>query len=646
MLKWLRKYNTYILVVGGCLLMVAWLLGSSLEELSHRGFFGGAAFRYSGGKVSMQELQDASRDYNAAAAVVGGQARELEAYFRIESPEHWLLLAKEAEEAGLVGGKTDGEDYLAEIPAVIASMQSRYDYRVSYDQLVAYHKARIEAQKNSWMAQAHLTEDQFYKAVARLHGIRRLQSSYYSASQFGEKRLITEGRGLGDTVKADYVLIPAEREIAAIPEPDEAAIKAHFEKYKDTPKGGGDFGIGYTLPARVKLAWMEINRQLIADQVQIDEIEAEKRFQRKYVNGIVGDGKNADDERKKFEAEVRGETADKAMKTAIDTVRAEIDKATRTLERDGEFFRVPSEWDRRPDFQKIREIVAARLLDDYKVVVPAPKVVVRAGTWVAADEVNTLEGIGFSSQQRGQATLPFSRAIFEIREIAGTNDLALQVGVPPIEPFRSGGNAYFFMVLDARKPSPPDSIEEVRADIVRNIKRLAAYETLKGKESQFLSTAVSGGLDALTKSATDPLPLTVREVVVSKKRTIASDESLDTQDFRDKTLALANTLDPAVDPASLASDKKTYSALVPKSLSVFVGKIKGLQPLTLEQFRTRQNAILANVQTSEFMSDLEAFPFSLENMEKRLDVKYEENREKSRAERKAERAAEKAKTGG
>ena len=26
MLKWLRKYNTFILVVGGCLLMVAFLL--------------------------------------------------------------------------------------------------------------------------------------------------------------------------------------------------------------------------------------------------------------------------------------------------------------------------------------------------------------------------------------------------------------------------------------------------------------------------------------------------------------------------------------------------------------------------------------------------------------------------------------------
>jgi hypothetical protein len=36
--------------------------------------------------------------------------------------------------------------------------------------------------------------------------------------------------------------------MAGISEPTEAEIKAHFEKFKDIPKGEGEFGIGYTLP--------------------------------------------------------------------------------------------------------------------------------------------------------------------------------------------------------------------------------------------------------------------------------------------------------------------------------------------------------------------------------------------------------------
>lgn len=639
MLKWLRKYNTFILVVGGCLLMVAFLLQGTLDELGKRGWIGASAFQVGGHKVGLEEFGNSAREYSAVSYIAGG-ARELEAFFRIEGAEHWYLLVKEAEEAGLVGGKLDGEDYLAEIPAIIAGTRARFDFRVPYDQILSYERARIEASKLRVMSETRLTEDQLFKAVARLHGIRRLQASYYGASQFGEKRLVTEGRELTDALRADYVLIPAEREMAAIAEPDEAAIKAHYEKFKDIPKGGGEFGIGYTLPPRVKLSWIEINRQLIADAVRIDEIEAEKRFQQKYPNGVVPEGKNADDERARFEAEVRTETADRAMKTAIDAVRGEIDKATRKLDREGEFLRVTPEWETiRPDFQKIREVVAAHLLEQYKIVVSPTRVVVRANSWVDAQEAQSLEGIGHSAQQRGQSALPFSKAVFEVREIAGRNDLALQVGVPVSEPFRSGGNAYFFVVLDARKESPPDSMEDVRADIVRNVKRLAAYEILKANESRLLAEAISGGLEALTRSPEGTPAVSIGEVNVSKKRTVALEPSLDTQEFRDTALAAASNLDPTVDPTTLPADKRTFATPVPKSLSLFVGRIKGLQPLTLERYRSQQDSILANVQADEFTADMDAFPYSLEVMEKRLDVQYEESREKARAEQRAEKAA-------
>ena len=63
MLKFLRKYNTYILVVGGCLLMVAFLLQGVINDLSKRGgLFGGTAFKVGSHKVGLEEFGKAARD--------------------------------------------------------------------------------------------------------------------------------------------------------------------------------------------------------------------------------------------------------------------------------------------------------------------------------------------------------------------------------------------------------------------------------------------------------------------------------------------------------------------------------------------------------------------------------------------------------
>src|SRR5579862_5765022 len=120
MLKWLRKYNTFILVVGGCLLMVAFLLQSVLNDLGKRGFFGGTVFKVGSHKVTIDSLDQAGRDYNAMCSLLGN-SRLLENFFQIESLDHWYMLEREAEEAGLVGGVQDGEGFLDEIPIIVAT---------------------------------------------------------------------------------------------------------------------------------------------------------------------------------------------------------------------------------------------------------------------------------------------------------------------------------------------------------------------------------------------------------------------------------------------------------------------------------------------------------------------------------------------
>jgi hypothetical protein len=645
MLKWLRKYNTFILVVGGCLLMVAFLLQGVLSDLSRRGFFGGTQFKIGSHKVSDENLREAGQDYNAMCTLVGGP-HVLETVFMIENLDHWYMLEREAEEAGLVGGVQDGENFLDELPQDLAAVFSQMDMRYSYDNILMMEKLQISQYLKKAMSDTRLNEDGFHKALAKLRGIGRLTSGYGLAIHFGERRLIAQGKELADTVRADYVMVPAEREMAGIADPDEAAIKAHYEKYKDTPKGGGEYGIGYTLPPRVKLEWIEIPKLLIAGAVQIDDIEVEKRFLKQYPNGVVGEGKTAADERRRIEKEVREEQAAKAMATAETAVRDEIFRQTRKLERDGEFYRIPAGFET-PDLRKMSETVAARLQEVYKATIPPPVVTIKSASWITDADMASLGGIGNSMLRRGPNMVRFATEVFKVKEIVGSNDLALQVNIPSADAFHDNqGNAFFFVVLDARKESTPDSMDEVRPEIVKNIKRLAAYEKLKTKESELLQTANTSGLESLTTpppGVTDPSPVKVQEVLFNKSRTNSQDESLDTDAFRAKAMAVESALDPRVDPATVPADKRSFSYAADKSLGIAIVRIKSIMPLTEERFRAQNGLWAQRARLAEFGKNIDN-PYSLENMEKRLGVKYEEGRQKDRAEKRAEKAAQKAKT--
>src|SRR4051812_12886588 len=97
MLKWLRKYNTFILVVGGCLLMVAFLLQGVLNDLTKRGLLGGTAFKIGSHKVTTEEFGVASREYYALSNILDatGLSRGREIIGMVgggETPEHYYLL--------------------------------------------------------------------------------------------------------------------------------------------------------------------------------------------------------------------------------------------------------------------------------------------------------------------------------------------------------------------------------------------------------------------------------------------------------------------------------------------------------------------------------------------------------------------------
>lgn len=636
MLKWLRKYNTYILVVGGCLLMVAFLLPQTIEQLG-RSRFGGKVMKVSGSNINAEEYTHAVREHAALRELLGGP-EFVRAAGGGDNVDHWIMLTREAEQAGLIGGVNDGSDFIHSLSRGLA--QQLFGQYASImpqviDQQAGTIEARITASIPRAAADAHFSQEQVLKALARLHGVIRLRNAYYDAPRFSDRRLIADAKALSDAFGIDYVAIPAEREMTGIAEPDDAAIKAHFEKFRETPKGGGEFGVGYQLPPRVKLSWLKIDRKAIADTVSADPVEVQKRFLKQFPTGSPPAGTSAADVTSRLQAEIKAEQVAKVIKAANQAVRAEIGRFTRRLEQDGDYYKLPA--DARADMVKIATAMVNGVSEQTGVNMPSPTVSIREREFLDAPAVRTLEGIGQSSLNRGNRSESFENVALAVREIAGKNDIVLQVGVPYPEPtVDADGNQFFFVVLDARKQSPPDSLDEVRAEVIRNIKRIAAFEKLKAAEPALLQRAITDGLDSLTKApdgATGDaaVALAVKKATIEKGRSIPEDPAINSQALRDRVVALGNQLDPLVDPAKADPAKTTFASPVPSALSLVVGRITSISPMTYERFRSRQPGIVAALRSREIGGEAtpESDPFSIQNIEKRLNVEYFDGRKTS-----------------
>lgn len=637
MLKWLRKYNTYILVVGGCLLMVAFLLGQSLQDLTQRGILGGKVMRVNGQKITVEQFQELGREYHALADLLGGPQIVAMAGGG-ENTEHWLLLLREAQAGGYIGGPESGEAFISTIARYLVSQAFANNPFITpemMDQQTTMFADRIRMSIPRAAAASYLPEAKVYEALAKLHGIMRMRGQYFSSLRYSDRRLISGVKDLSDGVDVEFVLVPADRETAGMAEPDAAAIQAQFDRFKDTPEGGGEYGIGYKLPQRVKIAWLEINRKGIADAVTADPVEVQKAFLRKYPSGKPPEGTTPEDARKAIETEVKNQLVDKIMRTADEVARGSIGRATGRLESSGgDYKKLPAEWATlRPDFVRIAADIIVRVNELTGVRIPEPKVGIRETAWLDAADLQQLDGIGRAFLRRGNQTEQFPSLVFKARELVDKdNDFVLQFGVPYNEPLTdASGNKYFFTVLDGRRESAPDSVDEIRAEVIRDIKRLAGFEKLKSMADAFRQRSIAEGLEAIAKApegATGEAatPLTLRSITVEKTRTIPQAPDVDVETMRTTVRDAAAKLDPLTDVKTVDVAARTVVTPIQKSLSLFVGRIKGLTPMTVERYRSLQQGMVNRLSTTEMPRDEATDPFSLRNMEKRLNVEYLDGR--------------------
>jgi len=663
MLKFLRKYNKFILVVGGSLLMVAFLLQGTLTQCQS-----------DPRNITYAKLGDRTislHEYNRAAAEV----RALERIVPVATAfldqgrkvDHWLLLTHEASRAGVVGDDADGANWIPEVaremarasvlqqysqfpPELLQRLLGMPQIRQQIEQQAPQIEGAIVQRRAQVAAAEGLPVEAFDRALAKARGINRLVEAYRRAASVSDVRARQYADRQRDTAYVDAAFVPASAVIDRVEELSEDELRSHFERFKGTPPGGGDYGIGYLLPPRVRLEWMVLDRDALARDLELDPIEVRKHYTRRR-DEFPGE---FEAERGRVERALRERIVDDILVEAGNAVQARVQEATASLETDGRFKVLPEGWDERmPRMEEIAQHVVERVKEtlvevpvrdaDEGVNIPLPEVNVRDADWLTREDLQQLEGLSRAQYRSGTIRIPFPDAVLRVRELGGRLPVPFQVGVPlSSASFEDNqGNRYYVTVLDAREESPPDTFEEVADQVREDARTLAAYELLARRAEELRTLAVDEGLDAIVEhfrpqiatierepteipnrpehdeaagdgaqpedadTTGEPAPADAVEepedgehsepespvelwerVRVSRNGIEPSAPPLNREAFREGVLEASRQLDPLIPVAEQPLDLRTVAEPLSRSLGLAIAQIIGVRPTTSQQLWT------------------------------------------------------------
>src|SRR5690606_7276699 len=223
----------------------------------------------------------------------------------------------------------------------------------------------------------------------------------------------------------------------------------------DRPPEQGECGLGDTLPARIKLQTLVVDRQAIEEAITPDAIEVRKLWasQRRPAGPYPEDFAQARDA---VEAQVTGQIAEGVMEIARQAVRAAIWPQIRQLETQGAYKVVTDEFlAQQPSLEDVAQSVKQRVSESSfplaaggRVEIPAPAVRIY-DRWLTPQDVSGLDVVGMASMQYAGGRVPLSQALFQVREVAGDNNLVLQQHITPVQmpAITPDGSLLYYTVL-------------------------------------------------------------------------------------------------------------------------------------------------------------------------------------------------------
>ncbi|MBX3356069.1 MAG: hypothetical protein KF724_10290 [Phycisphaeraceae bacterium] len=579
MFKFLRQYNKWILVVFGGLLMVVFLVPTTIQEFSRQSAtLGGTWAHHGGSKVSEGERVRLAGQLQTLDTLERGGGMPILTQLRVltgldpRNPEHWFLLVREAEAAGFIGGPEEGRAWIQ-------------------DQILMSDGSITEAEILGRLAgNSRQTPTQVLEALANARGVVRLLNMA-ALLPISDARARLAALETQTNASADVVVIDASK---PLPNDDPApptreAMVAHFEKYRDVAPGIGELGFGYLVPNRVRLEWFRIPAESVQLSLEGDprlsELEVRKTYLRDpgafFPPGIGGGFPNFDDVAGEVRVKVTDRVARERMSEIERFVEDQFAMALRGANRRGGYFDLTADLRAaQPSFDSIVKAVSEQFQ------IPVPEYTA-SEEWIRPMDAATLPRIGAATTTRfGPRARRLGELLEVLREFGGSPTIVVQEGVagPPLTmPSLTGavGDSFFFRVVEASPAHAPASLEEVEDAVRNDLLRLARFERLKSEIPEIEKLAVTEGLNAVA----DRFGTSVQFMPRISEGSPVNIPGLGQDPQAIKAIMERAVQLPKTTPVADVPDAdRTFVVSAPTKLALLAVRLTSLRPLSAEDF--------------------------------------------------------------
>ena len=543
MLKFFRKYNKLILAVGGSILMVAFLI-----EPATRMFYGTPGDRplghIDGEPIRVTDQQTAANEMDLLGRmhpIAGHMAREIVQ----GEPLLWTLMVRDAYRLGISTSQMEVHEMLSVLgfeDAELTRLATETGASPEFLRQAVRHWLMLDQYRGLMTGRTYMPPVQRLAQTA--NGLAMIQQAEMMGDEllFQQAQLsLLEVQGaqrLSEPVIRHFmysqqshaggrlVHVPSERYLDAVDAPSDSELAEHFERYRDVRRGESEpYGFGYMLPQRVRIEYLEVPidaaMQRVRDENRVEEVDVLA-----YYNDHPEVFRDPETEEVADFEQVREQIREGLMhREARDVAQQAIRTAQSLLVRDGRGlaehggYRVLPEDFEPADLDTVAEAVEQRTGI-------RPRVHRHVDEWVALAEAQELPGLGAARLEERQ-DLPITAYVGSVRELEPGLDnplivRRLQAGLASAPLVGPQGSRYLFRVRDAEPEREPASLEEVRDEVERDVRLLAAYRKLQGERSDWLERARRQGLAALAEAE----ELQVLDVPMTARRVMGRDGRL------------------------------------------------------------------------------------------------------------------------
>lgn len=171
----------------------------------------------------------------------------------------------------------------------------------------------------------------------------------------------------------------------------------------------------------------------------------------------------------------------------------------------------------------------------------------------------------------------------------------------------AAGDQFYFTIREVKPEAPAESLAEVRARVVEDVKKLDAFDRLKADLERNRTIAATTDLKTLASgfkkpdSPVDaPLPLETFENVKVTGAAVGR-QDLDTEELRTAVHAAAAKLGSLFKATKENQADRTLAIALPKSFAIAVVQLTGESPVVVEDLRTVNAMVADQMATAELV---------------------------------------------